>query len=259
MASQTTKKAAAVAAGATTTVLTSQTLRREDDFPTLAGSWVDLGAGDVDEGLRALAPELRRDEKAVAALGGDVARRALALGAELARDPAVQRAIAARAGRAEAETEAETLRKMVATLSAELEELRGERGGGDEALAKSLETQREALAFDGGELEDVPSLASEPSAADPIDELFARLDGGDFADGGADGEKPGGAEPRKPGGAEPDVGDAVLGAALAIASLVCLVVVTRKLNPTLVKRAAVLSAAAIAGILSKFHERDEDR
>ena len=251
MAAQTTKKAAAVAAGATTTVLTSQTLRREDDFPTLAGSWVDLGAGDVDEGLRALGPELRRDEKAVAALGGDVARRALALGAELARDPAVQRAIAARAGCAEAETEAETLRKMVATLSAELEELRGERGGGDEALARSLETQREALAFDGGELEDVPSLASEASAADPIDELFARLDGGDFADGGADGEKP--------GGAEPDVGDAVLGAALAIASLVCLVVVTRKLNPTLVKRAAVLSAAAIAGILSKFHERDEDR
>ena len=257
MAAQTTKKAAAVAAGATTTVLTSQTLRREDDFPTLAGSWVDLGAGDVDEGLRALGPELRRDEKAVAALGGDVARRALALGAELARDPAVQRAIAARAGCAEAETEAETLRKMVATLSAELEELRGERGGGDEALARSLETQREALAFDGGELEDVPSLASEASAADPIDELFARLDGGDFVDG--DGEKPGGAEPRKPGGAEPDVGDAVLGAALAIASLVCLVVVTRKLNPTLVKRAAVLSAAAIAGILSKFHERDEDR
>ena len=256
MAAQTTKKAAAVAAGATTTVLTSQTLRREDDFPTLAGSWVDLGAGDVDEGLRALGPELRRDEKAVAALGGDVARRALALGAELARDPAVQRAIAARAGCAEAETEAETLRKMVATLSAELEELRGERGGGDEALARSLETQREALAFDGGELEDVPSLASEASAADPIDELFARLDGGDFVDG--DGEKPGGAEPRKPG-AEPDVGDAVLGAALAIASLVCLVVVTRKLNPTLVKRAAVLSAAAIAGILSKFHERDEDR
>ena len=255
MAAQTTKKAAAVAAGATTSVLASQTLRREDDFPTLAGSWVDLGAGDVDEGLRALAPELRRDEKAVAALGGDVARRALALGAELARDPAVQRAIAARAGRAEAETEAETLRKMVATLSAELEELRGERGGGDEALAKSLETQREALAFDGGELEDVPSLASDASAADPIDELFARLDGGDFADG----EKPGGAGPRKPGGAEPDVGDAVLGAALAIASLVCLVVVTRKLNPTLVKRAAVLSAAAIAGILSKFHERDEDR
>ena len=151
------------------------------------------GAGDVDEGLRALGPELRRDEKAVAALGGDVARRALALGAELARDPAVQRAIAARAGCAEAETEAETLRKMVATLSAELEELRGERGGGDEALAKSLETQREALAFDGGELEDVPSLASEASAADPIDELFARLDGGDFADGGADGETPGGA------------------------------------------------------------------
>lgn len=216
----------------------------------------------MDGGLKALVPAVQENDTAMEVLGDAVAQKAMRLGAELARDPAVQAAIAKRAGVADGEaeeSETETLRKMVATLSAELEDLRNSRvdgvdGGRDDALAQSLETQQEALSADFGEdVDDVPSLASEP-AADPIDDLFSRLNAGDF-----DRRRKAAPAPDDAGaGEDPELMEAILGAALAVASIVCLVVVTRKINPALTKRAAVLSAAALAGVLSKFSRKDDD-
>lgn len=213
----------------------------------------------MDGGLKALVPAVQENDTAMEVLGDAVAQKAMRLGAELARDPAVQAAIAKRAGVADGEaeeSETETLRKMVATLSAELEDLRNSRvdRGRDDALAQSLETQQEALSADFGEdVDDVPSLASEP-AADPIDDLFSRLNAGDF-----DRRRKAAPAPDAAGaGEDPELMEAILGAALAVASIVCLVVVTRKINPALTKRAALLSAAALAGVLSKFSRKDDD-
>ena len=99
------------------------------DVPAALASEVvedDAAAHDV----RALVPELlkralRRDATAMAALRArdDMARRALALGAQLARDPAVRRS-AVRRCRAASGTEQTLIAEAVASLSAELEELR---------------------------------------------------------------------------------------------------------------------------------------
>mmetsp|Transcript_21985 Transcript_21985/g.65931 ORF Transcript_21985/g.65931 Transcript_21985/m.65931 type:complete len:279 (+) Transcript_21985:183-1019(+) len=257
-----------VAAGAGALAAASVTVTESREGPGLAGSWLEVGLinspAAIDEGLRELAPAVEADPDACRALQNETARRVLTVGADLARDQAVQESVARRYGlllpgrEAEAaegedatedegaavvseESEADELRAMVASLTAELEALRAERGGGDAdgALAASLEVQREALSATV-DLEDVASLASE-SDRDSVRQLFASLD------------EPTPTPPQLPD-ADKDqtLLEELLGAALAVAALVLLVAATKKLQPAMAKRAAMICAGALAGVLGKF-------
>ena len=177
---------------------------------------------------------------ATEAVASEAARRAIRLGADLARDPAVQRAVAARIGGVpqledvSREGETEALRAVVEALASERDDL----------LRERLETQREALGLDveGLSLPPTPPEGSEGSA-DSIEEMFW-------------GPRRERAPERAPEDKDPDEEDdftfteQALGAALAVASLVLVVSVARAAKPVLARRAALVAAAAIAGVVA---------
>ena len=217
---------------------------------SLLGSWLEMGITEAQvdaSALKDLGPALLASGDLKEILAPAAARRALAMGMDLARDPAVQRAIAARCRGVDAapeaaaappvESEADSLRAMVRSLTEELDALKREQHGEGASAAGSVDLET---------LADAPSLDPTPdgSDTDSIDGFFASLS-----------EKAApAAGPKLPD--DPEAADAdpetVLGAALAVAALVLLVVVTRKVSPVLSKRAAALSAVAIASVLAKF-------
>ena len=131
------------------------------------------------------------------------------------------------------EGETEALRAVVEALASERDGL----------LRERLETQREALGLDveGLSLPPTPPEGSEGSA-DSIEEMFW-------------GPRRERAPERAPEDKDPDEEDdftfteQALGAALAVASLVLVVSVARVAKPVLARRAALVAAAAIAGVV----------
>ena len=232
---------AAVAAGDRTEALRDRPTESEDPEVPLAGSRLEIGLQpgdvDVDGGLEILAPAAVETIPAEA-VASEAARRAIRLGADLARDPAVQRAVAARIGGVpqledvSREGETEALRAVVEALASERDDL----------LRERLETQREALGLDveGLSLPPTPPEGSEGSA-DSIEEMFW-------------GPRRERAPERAPEDKDPEEEDftfteQALGAALAVASLVLVVSVARAAKPVLARRAALVAAAAIAGVV----------
>ena len=232
---------AAVAAGDRTEALRDRPTESEEPEVPLAGSWLEIGLQpgdvDVDGGLEILAPAAVETIPAEA-VASEAARRAIRLGADLARDPAVQRAVAARIGGVpqledvSREGETEALRAVVEALASERDDL----------LRERLETQREALGLDveGLSLPPTPPEGSEGSA-DSIEEMFW-------------GPRRERAPERAPEDKDPEEEDftfteQALGAALAVASLVLVVSVARVAKPVLARRAALVAAAAIAGVV----------
>ena len=233
---------AGLAAGDRTEALRDRPTESEEPEVPLAGSWLEIGLKpgdvDVDGGLEILAPAAVETIPAEA-VASEAARRAIRLGADLARDPAVQRAVAARIGGVpqledvSREGETEALRAVVEALASERDDL----------LRERLETQREALGLDveGLSLPPTPPEGSEGSA-DSIEEMFW-------------GPRRERAPERAPEDKDPEEEDdftfteQALGAALAVASLVLVVSVARVAKPVLARRAALVAAAAIAGVV----------
>ena len=231
---------AGLAAGDRTEALRDRPTESEE--VPLAGSWLEIGLKpgdvDVDGGLEILAPAAV-ETIPTEAVASEAARRAIRLGADLARDPAVQRAVAARIGGVpqledvSREGETEALRAVVEALASERDDL----------LRERLETQREALGLDveGISLPPTPPEGSEGSA-DSIEEMFW-------------GPRRERAPERAPEDKDPEEEDdftfteQALGAALAVASLVLVVSVARAAKPVLARRAALVAAAAIAGVV----------
>ena len=234
---------AAVAAGDRTEALRDRPTESEEPEVPLAGSWLEIGLQpgdvDVDGGLEILAPAAVETIPAEA-VASEAARRAIRLGADLARDPAVQRAVAARIGGVpqlgdvSREGETEALRAVVEALASERDDL----------LRERLETQREALGLDveGLSLPPTPPEGSEGSA-DSIEEMFW----------GPRRERAPERSPEENDDKEEEEDftftEQALGAALAVASLVLVVSVARAAKPVLARRAALVAAAAIAGVV----------
>ena len=233
---------AGLAAGDRTEALRDRPTESEE--VPLAGSWLEIGLKqsdvDVDGGLEILAPAAVETIPAEA-VASEAARRAIRLGADLARDPAVQRAVAARIGGVpqlgdvSREGETEALRAVVEALASERDGL----------LRERLETQREALGLDveGLSLPPTPPEGSEGSA-DSIEEMFwgpqRRRERAPEETGNDD---------KDPEEEDFTFTEQALGAALAVASLVLVVSVARVAKPVLARRAALVAAAAIAGVV----------